>query len=378
MQEVLSMAPQEKALYQKRKNSAANFRTPDDDDLHDVSGITVQSARTFLRSCREHVYMGIAEALRHCPSIWYNEAAGKLICSSATSDIQHIQLRHLKILVRHVLVASVQAAAEVLPPHPSGVAGTPPKLPPWLVELIQHVLAIAYTKLTQEWAQIVAPPADNIENKQPLVNSTAGGASTNARVSFSGVNGSVSGSGAADDAEEVVSDAILREASREVLTCVLALLQYPIDPVVAKAPKSPNSEGAGVPIAVAQQTLAKPGSQKSFMQVAVEDAAQRGLAEAALAVAVQALTWPDSEVVRKACSACRFFVNAAQAKSLEFSRVLSGVVTTEMFGCAVRSYTLPAQDMHSEVLSVLRAIIMGFWEQRHAVVAPLWKLRGVG
>ena len=63
-------------LYHKRKSSAANYRTADDDDLHDVSGSSVQSARTFLRSCREHVYMGLAEALRHCPTLWWDPSAG--------------------------------------------------------------------------------------------------------------------------------------------------------------------------------------------------------------------------------------------------------------------------------------------------------------
>ena len=88
-----------------------------------------------------------------------------------------------------------------------------------------------------------------------------------------------------EESDEVVEEAILREASREVLTLIVALLQYPIDQATAKIPQT-QRQSEPSPIPVAQQTMAKPGQHRSFMQHAVESPQQRGIADAALHLAI--------------------------------------------------------------------------------------------
>lgn len=173
-----------------------------------------------------------------------------------------------------------------------------------------------------------------------------------------------------EEGEEVVAEAILREASREVLTLIVALLQYPIDPVTAKLPKSPRG-GDPSPIPIAQQVMAKPGAHRSLLQTAVETPKQLPIADAALALAVQGLRWPDFDIVRKSCQTCRFFISAATTPGVAHAAAWGAAVRGDMFNAAVHAFLHPSQGMHAEILGVLRAIVVGFWDQRWEVATGL-------
>ena len=67
--------------------------------------------------------------------------------SSMLAEVAHVEARHLKILVRHLMLAMLQAAPEVLP-HPV-------VLPSWLVTTLQNVLQVSYRLLTSRWAELL-------------------------------------------------------------------------------------------------------------------------------------------------------------------------------------------------------------------------------
>lgn len=266
------------------------------------AGTNNSALRFWLRSIREGTYMIIAQVAQHVGApFWQNPAIAQAVSGALSSHLSSMDQRHLRTLLRH----AVQPLVTHCPPAVR---------PPWLVPVFNEVMPLLHHLLVASW-QRVAAGATADGSTPASTSSSAGGAP-------GGSQGGAAAAGAPQQqqqqrlSEEMVSESILRELSRDYAVLLVKVADSSssgnagASSSTGQPPGGGASSGAGAIAATAAEGTSNGASsgQQQQQQETVLLSVWRycpQAVQAMMATAVAGLCWPDAPTAGKLCIVCR-------------------------------------------------------------------------
>ncbi|GAX73215.1 hypothetical protein CEUSTIGMA_g668.t1 [Chlamydomonas eustigma] len=349
LQVITEMDPVERALRLGEDRDTAKEK----EEPRCVAGASMADSRYFVRGLREGCYMilSLAATYSDIASLWGNHELASMLVPALCSDLAHLDYVQLRMVHRHVL----QPWALHCPPELQSV---------WLMPLCRVVLPSMCLRLAADWSAL--------SSSQPLVTPEH---DTSGRRASAGASPTTT--------DEVLTDSMLREATRDHMGFLLALTRRPtsssaphssLEAVYSSTGPASGSgrrassngngtlrEGSISPSGAAKQLQQQPGQEASLLPAAFDlllgDGSGAAAAEAGMRTALMGLVWPDAESAGKATGVCRYFVGlaAGQLPTLE-PFVCNDLLKTALVSLA-QVFTA---DIQAEVLGLARAIMTTF------------------
>lgn len=293
-----------------------------------VAGASLHDARYFIRGCRESCYMILSLVAQHCgASLWNDTCLQSILVPSLCSSLQLtgiLDYSQLRLIHRHVLL-------------PIATHCPPEMQPIWTLPIVKVVVPSMCDRLARDWSENLSS-----SGRLQLVSSTLG---------------SQEGGGGGGASEEVLADALLREATREHMELLFQVTRKPGDPppssrVLPYSQKQPLSDSG---VSRAGSPLFEGDKAQTLMDLIIRTDPMA--AEAAMRTALMGLCWPDAESCAKAVSICKYFVNLA---SVSFPQ-LEPFICNDMLKTGIVSVSqVFTIDIQADVLGLLRLIIFTF------------------
>ena len=320
-----------------------------EEDAGTIAGPNHAALRYWMRSIREGAYMVLAYAAAGAGApLWLNPRLAAAVPSALVADVEHMDDRHARILLRH-------AVGPLVAHCPVGVR------PPWLVPLFAPLLPDMHRRLTGGWARVAA----------------AGGSAADGAAAAAALQQQLGGAPAAAAAggagleDEVVAESVLRDLSREYVALLAKVAERGGGGSGSGGAGGARTGGSGSPGGAAADGGAAAGAGAAG--AAAGGAAAAGAAggeesvlesvwrydsksvAAAAATAVAALCWPDALAAGKACAACRALASLAETTHPE----LENLVVADMLRSAVLSTVQVSHiTIQAEVLGVIRQLLV--------------------
>ena len=300
-----------------------------------VGGVSVYSARSFLRGLRDGCYQVMQVIAARCPKGFFfvdAHARGAEFAQGLLLSLESMEHRHLRMFLRCAAGSIVRSCPR---------EGREAWLSPLLPALVSHV----YARLQNEWGRIANA-------------ATLGGAAPR-EVPFEV-------QGTAGETAEVVYERLLRDTTREFASLLASMA-------------APDASGNTI-TAPGGSRMPKPGSAAAAT-VSLEQAyGRKGLGEggggdfmgeprsvlewllvqhpAAGAAVIQAsatiLSWPDRDAAQRASPVCR----AAIAIATRDDRLVE-LTATHLLACAIANTRIEVHNtIHSEALSMIREVVL--------------------
>lgn len=313
----LEMDPVERALRmgEDRKTAKKN-----EEDPGTLAGTNLAALRYWLRAVREESYMLMALVATNSSSFWTNMTLSDELPRAVMSYISCMDQRHMRVLLRHVIVPWVVAC-------PVNQRGR------WLLPMFRELIPLLHRTLSNAWSNI----GEVVEGMRK-----------------------VSAEKSEQLQEEVVQETLIRESSREYLTLLGKMTETPGGPSSSTSSPPPPSIGPASPTSQsshrAGQTPLGPNSGppvESLLEYLWRTDNQAGYAAAASAVA--SLNWPDSETARRGTTVCRFIAQLAEQSHPE----LEATVLPDMLRSAILGSTRVSNiTIQADVVGVIRHILI--------------------
>ena len=342
-----------------------------------VAGASLHDARYFIRGCREACYMILSLVAQHCGgSLWNDASLQSLIVPSLCSSLTLtgvLDYSQLRLIHRHVLLPM----ASNCPPEMQAT---------WTLPIVRVVIPSMCDRLARDWSENLS---SNGKLKVASVSLARSPSNSNS-------NSPQEGGGGAS--EEVLADALLREATREYMELLFQVTRKPGDPPPSSrihpysqkqpiANTSPGISRAGSPLfdsleqsqsqsqsqsqgarAIGSGKPKQPAggggggeaqasdlSTQTVMDMIIKS--DPTVAEAAMKTALMGLCWPDADSCSKAVSICKYFVNLASASFPQ----LEPFICNDMLRTGIISVSqVFTMDIQADVLALLRLIIFTF------------------
>lgn len=317
----IDMSPQEKAHY-LRKGPIRMHSTPGDSDAGDystVGGATVASARAWIRHQLEFVCHALGLLPSVVPTALSFPGLSDPMASSIFSNLDSIDHKQLRIILRHVMVPFVKSCPE-------------PHIHSWVIPSLSILAPHMKERLSKAWQTLNLEVSENFSSFH----------------TYQGTAATASSSQTVTD-EDVIHDRIVRELSQEYADL--------LKEVAARQLEEPSGFGQQKMTLLQKFLMADPPG---------------GIAAAG--AAVEGMLRPD-EAAHKFAAFCRALVCLAPADV-----ALYNYVGSEILYNGISSLSLEVMSVHqAEILGMIRSIIIQQIEDPQSQVhTVLTMLPGVG
>jgi hypothetical protein len=253
-------------------------------------GANLPALRHWLKAIRDSTYFTLHFAAAHLgPTLWYNQRLAGAVPASLVVELDVMEDRHLKLLLRHAVTAFLVHCPQ-------------PVRPPWLLPVLSRLLPSMQARLTTKWAAVAAAAAG------------AGSGSGGSTLAPGGSQQAAAAAAQQQLSEEVVGETLLRETSREYMTMLTKMVERGLPAGAAAAAAggggaastaaaSPAAAAAAVAAAAAALSGPPPPEQESVVESVWKY--DEGGVRSLMATAVAGMCWPDTQAAARATAVCR-------------------------------------------------------------------------